>query len=134
MEKSDIESENDGIAIHDPDAIRRSEAARAMGAARTPAKAAASRANGLARKGTNLTDEQKERLRLARWGNRPPKEEKPKRAPGRTKQQAQRDGNEPTSGAIPVERIRALSGSYGEQSLDAPDLARKLRKEAEAGR
>lgn len=74
--------------MHDPDAERRSEAARAMGSARTPAKAAASRANGLARKGTTLTDEQKERIRLARWGDRPPKEEAPKRPRGRPRKMA----------------------------------------------
>jgi len=78
-----MQKDTSGQAMHDDDADRRREAARALGSAKTPEKAESSRANGKRYEGVERTPEQKERIRKARWGDRPRPEPKPKRPPGR---------------------------------------------------
>jgi len=58
-----MENEKHGAALHDADAERRKEAARALGSARTEKKIAAARAVAESRRGSKWTDEQKANLR-----------------------------------------------------------------------
>ena len=62
--------ETPGKDMHDPAAEARREAARALGQARTPAKAKAARENAAARRGVPLSEEHREKIRAAqeaRW-------------------------------------------------------------------
>ncbi len=60
-------SEKSGKSLHDADAERRREGARALGSARTPKKQAAARENG---KKSVFTEEMRDKLRVSQQARR----------------------------------------------------------------
>ena len=94
-------SENPGALLHDAEAERRREGARALGSARTPRKQASSRENG---KKSVFTEEMREKLKAAQAARRErERQEKatlgpippavPKRKTGRPKKQTEGDAS-----------------------------------------
>jgi len=105
-----------------------------MGAARNTTQAGVARANGIAKMGTislSVTKQQRDAIAAAAKLHGLSPESYAVRA---VLKATEREAGKPTAGAIAADRIRALSGQYGDPSMDAPELSRKLREESEAGR